>query len=153
MLKPLTNLNFVKSFIQCRNGTNQNLNTPNWTNVLLTDILDFNIGNGFIVENDAIKCLFDGHIDIYASIRGENSIIARTAHEVRIAKNNISLNAIGSSGYIRENSNHDISSSSIRTLATCKKNDLITVQCHREAADGVVDMVIGSSIFLITRIS
>ena len=151
MLKPLTNPNFVKSFIQCRNSVTQNINTANWVNVKITGTQDINIGDDFVVQSRAIKCLFDGFIDIYGSIRG-TSTIQRASPEIRITKNNIPIGPIGSSGYLRSASGHNISSSSIRSLVSCKKNDLIKIQCHREAKAGTVTMVSGTSVLLINRI-
>ena len=152
MLKSLTNPNFVKSFIQCRNNVTQNLNTNNWSNIKVVGTQDIDIGDDFVVQgNNAIKCLFDGYIDIYASIRGY-STIQRASHEIRITRNNSSLGPIGSTGYIRSYSGHNTSSSSIRALTPCKKNDLIRIQTHREALSGTVTMVNGTSVLLINRI-
>lgn len=152
MLKSSILPNFTNSFIQCRNNVSQNINTDIWTNVQAVGIKDTNIGDDFVIEDDnAIKCLFDGYIDIYASIRGQSSV-QRANPQVRITKNNISLGPIGSSGYIRSASGHNISSSSIRSFTSCNKNDLIRIQCCKEAVGGTVTMVNGTSVFLINRI-
>lgn len=142
----------IISLIQCRNSVVQNINNSNWSNIAITGIEDLNIGNSFEISDNGIKCLFDGYIDIYTSIRGQSSV-QRASPEIRITKNDIALNPISSSGYIRGASGHNTSSSSIRILSNCGKGDIIKVQSHLEAVAGIVNMIIGSSLFLIKRIN
>lgn len=142
----------VISIIQCRNSIIQNINNAQWTDISLTGIEDLNIGNDFEISGNGIKCLFDGYIDIYSSIRG-SSTAQRASPEIRITKNDIALNPISSSGYIRAASGHNTSSSSIRILSNCTKGDTIKIQSHQEAVAGVVNMVIGTSLLLIKRIN
>ena len=142
----------VISLIQCRNSNAQNINSPQWKDIFITGIKDLNIGNSFAVSGRGIKCLFDGYIDIYTSIRGE-SVVQRAAPEIRIIKNDIAFDPISSSGYIRGVSVHNRSSSSLRILSSCKRGDIIKVQSRKEIIAGVVNTIIGTSLFLIKKIN
>jgi len=140
------------SFIQCRNNITQDLNSNTWTDVNITGIEDFNVGEGFVIEgNGGIRCLFDGYIEIYASVRGQSDV-QRAANEIRVTKNDIAFEPISSSGYIRSASPHRISSSSIRIMSDCKTNDIIKIQSHKSSMEGVVDMIIGTSVFIVKKI-
>lgn len=142
----------LESFIQCRNNIVQNINSREWNDIAITGIEDLNIGNSFEIADNGIKCLFDGYIDIYSSIRGQSSV-QRASPEIRITKNDVALEPISSSGYIRALSDHNTSSSSLRILSNCLKGDIIKVQSHKGAKDGVVNMIIGTSLILIKRIN
>ena len=95
---------------------------------------------------------FDGYIDIYTSVRG-SSTVQRAANEIQIVKNNVTLGLIANSGYIRNYTIHNASSSSLRILTSCKADDIIKVQSRQEAASGIVTMVKNSSTLLIKKIS
>lgn len=140
------------ALIQCRNNIVQNINNTSWTDIALTGIEDLNIGDSFEVVDIGIKCLFDGYIDIYSGVRGQSQI-QRAAPEIRVTKNDIALEPISSSGYIRAASGHNFSSSSIRILSSCNQGDIIKIQSHSEAMTGAVNMPIGRSLFLIKRIN
>ena len=144
--------NPVISLIQCRNSNAQDINNVQWTDVDVTGIEDLNIGNSFERSGRGIKCLFDGYIDIYSSIRGE-SVVQRAAPEIRIIKNDIAFEPISSSGYIRGIHVHNKSSSSLRILSSCKQGDVIKVQSRKEIIAGVVNTIIGTSLLLIKRIN
>lgn len=140
------------SFVQCRNSIVQNINNAEWTDIAITGTEDLNVGSDFEISDNGIKCLFDGYIDIYTSIRGQ-SPVQRASPEIRITKNDIALRAISSSGYIRGASGHNFSSSSIRILSNCNNGDIIKVQSRSEAVVGVVSMTLGTSLLLIKKIN
>jgi uncharacterized membrane protein YgcG len=109
------------------------------------------IGNTLVVKQT-------GRYDIRAnlSLVGINSTgntEQRTNVNARLAVNGVPVGAIGASGYIRFNSNHNHSSIHVNEILQLNANDIITIITYREANSGTVRFSgSGESSFMINKI-
>ena len=77
----------------------------------------------------------------------------RTNTNARIAVNGVAVGAIGASGYIRFNTNHNHSSIHVSEILNLNANDIITIITYREANSGTVNFSgAGESSFMINKL-
>ena len=143
-------------YAQLRNAAATNVNSStNWT-LIPMGIIDFQEG-AFAVSagNNGIQCLFDGVVKVVAHISMFGNQTIRTNPIIRLAGAvDIPQNVQGKSGYIRDGTGHEESSSSIPGIKFNVTNgEVITLESKKETtAGGVVTIPVGGSFLSVERI-
>jgi hypothetical protein len=124
--------------------------TTSFTDVAITGISDF-MDTGFTAGSTGIVCGFTGPIAVTVHIL-QTSNVQRSAVKVRAAVGGVGSPIEGASGYIRDSSGHNESSSAATSFMSVTSGQEVTLQTMQEAASGTVTGPAGSCMISITKL-
>jgi hypothetical protein len=124
--------------------------TTSFTDVAITGINDF-MDTGFTAGSTGIVCGFTGRIAVTVHIL-QTSNVQRSAVKVRAAVGGVGSPIEGASGYIRDSSGHNESSSAATSFMSVTSGQEVTLQTMQEAAAGTVTGPAGSCMISITKL-
>ncbi len=141
----------VFAYAQVRNtDTTTDINTAGWTVIPFGGTVD-NADAGFTTASDSITVGFDGVVSVQAAISQE-TVQTRTNVGIRITKNGAAVSGVGQSGYIRDASGHNNSSSHIHSVFAVASGDVIRVEGQTRGSGGtLVYQVLGESCVTVIR--
>ena len=138
------------SFCQVRNtDTSTNINPATAANIPFggtTDATD----SDYTLASDSITVNFDGVVTVQAHI-SQTGLVTRSNVGIWITNNNTKVSGVGQSGYIRDGTGHNESSSHMSATFAVSDGDVIRVQGEERAASGTVNQIAGESQVTIER--
>ena len=140
----------VFSFCQVRNtDTSTDINVGTAANIPFGGTNDAT-DDDFTLAASSITVNFDGVVNVQAHISQSGSV-SRSNIGVWITKNGTVVSGVGQSGYIRDASGHNSSSSHITATLAVADGDVIRVQGKQRAASGTVNQIAGESQVTVER--
>ena len=140
----------VFSFCQVRN-------TDDTTDINVATAADIPFGGtndatdaDYTLASDSITVNFDGVVNVQAHISQSSSEL-RTNVGIWITKNNTQVSGVGQTGYIRNGTGHNESSSHMSATFAVSDGDVIRVQGEQRAASGTVNQISGESQVTVER--
>lgn len=121
-------------------NTTTSVNPATAINLPVVSTMEWNDNTTLYIANttsNSITVTQAGRYNIILNISLVSSV-QRAAPEIRIAVNGTSLGSYGSTGYMRNTSNHNTSSLHLNETLNLAANDVITVQIVQSALNGVV---------------